>query len=136
MMEYFEVRVQTPAGAIEPARLWVAQQPPWRLVFSGAGLDREEFCGVDLFEAMTSLREQVEPREFRILCAGARRDVFPSGMSRSMGGGRQAYVLKPGRPAARSTLVDIFTPATAEEVGTVSEQRRFFERWQASFTEK
>ena len=65
--------------------------------------------------------------------AGARPDVTPLGMSRSMSGGRKAYIAHLGRPADRRTeMVDIFDPAEASEVGTTHQQRAYFQAWTAS----
>jgi hypothetical protein len=74
------------------------------------------FTELDLYKAMQSLREHLEAKGYQLLCAGARPDVMPSAMSRSMGGGRQAYVLRPGKQATE--LVDIFDYAEPAVVGT------------------
>lgn len=51
--------------------------------------------------------------------------VPPSGMSRSMGRGRKANVMRLGEPADEAGLVDIFDPAEATQVGTVDERIKF-----------
>jgi hypothetical protein len=63
----------------------------------------------DLFEALADLRQSLEEQGIRLFCNGARTDVWPSGMSRSMSGGRKAYVLRLGTHAR--DLVDIFDGA-------------------------
>ena len=50
-------------------------------------------------------------------------------MSREMSGGRKVYLFKPGRQALREDLIDVFDPATYDEVGTVAEQRSNYEAW-------
>src|SRR5208282_5060184 len=50
------------------------------------------FRATDAYKAMQALREYLEAKGCQLLCAGARPDVFPSAMSRDMGGGRLAYV--------------------------------------------
>ena len=57
-----------------------------------------------------------------LLCAGARPDIFPSGMSRGMGDGRKAYITRLGQPALRTGLVDIFDDAELDAVRTIEEQ--------------
>jgi hypothetical protein len=87
------------------------------------------FEASDIFEALVAVRRSFEERGCRLLCAGARPDVWPSGMGRSMARGRKAYVTRLGSPAKLEALVDIFDPATTELVGTVEEQRAFHEKW-------
>jgi hypothetical protein len=41
-------------------RLEVARQSPWRLVFSGVELDRNEFAQRDPFSALMLLRRELE----------------------------------------------------------------------------
>jgi hypothetical protein len=84
----------------------------------------------DLYKAMQTLRQYLEARGHQLLCAGARRDVVPSGMSVCMGGGRQAYVIRVGKQATE--LVDIFDYAEPALVGTVQQQRDYVEAWLAS----
>lgn len=92
------------------------------------------FVGGDLFDAMIALREELETVGGKLLCAGARRDVWPSGMSRSMGSARKAYVLELGKPGV--ILVDIFEPAEPANIGTVKEQSDFRQRWVAAWLER
>jgi hypothetical protein len=89
------------------------------------------FRETDLYNAMQALRQYLEAKGYQLLCAGARPDVVPSGMSRSMGGGRQAYVIRPGKQATE--LVDIFDYAEPALVGTVQQQREYVEAWWASW---
>lgn len=83
----------------------------------------------DFFECLAQVRLQLEPEGARILCQGARRDVWPSGMARDMGAGLRAYVLVPGRKANFSDLVDIFDPADPALICTVAEQSQFSRDW-------
>src|SRR5689334_20485335 len=75
----------------------------------------------DLFEALVDIRIEYESFGCKILCQGARPNVEASGMFRSMGGGRKAFVLTPGTPARMDQLVDIFDYASPEEVGSVAD---------------
>src|ERR1700722_4465885 len=88
------------------------------------------FRETDLYKAMQALREYLEAKGCQLLCAGARPDVAPSGMSRSMGDGRKAYVLHLGKQATE--LVDIFDYAEPALVGTVQLQREHVRAWWVS----
>ena len=79
----------------------IATEPPLRvrLDFPDGHLDHAE--GPDLFEALQAVRRRLEDAGMLLCCQGARADVFPSGMSRQMGGGRRAY-----RHRARATIDD------------------------------
>lgn len=85
--------------------------------------------GEDLFDALCELRLKLEQHGLLLRCAGTDLDVYPSGMSRAMGGGRKAYRLTMGKPATRVDMVDIFDASTAQRGSTVSEQKAFFEQW-------
>jgi hypothetical protein len=80
------------------------------------------------FKALIELRRELSKVGLVPLCAGARRDVFPSGMSRSMGGGRKAYVTKPGLRPNSKDLVDIFDE-DHDNIAGVDEQAAFHREW-------
>ncbi len=128
MSEKKSIKVQLRDGSIQEAEVEFTA-PPWRLRLSGLSLPVLDFSGNDLFEAQIALRLALEKIEARLLCAGARPDVFPSGMSRDMGGGRKAYITRMGARSSRADLVDIFDCAAPETVGSVEEQRAFHEKW-------
>jgi hypothetical protein len=52
--------------------------------------------GPDMFEALVRLRRQLEPDGLMVAVQGSRRDTYPSGMARDMGGGLQVYLMRPG----------------------------------------
>jgi hypothetical protein len=85
--------------------------------------------GNDAFSTLQELRRELERDGVLIRCAGARRDVWASGMQRDMGGGLFAYVLGLPRPADRPPSVDIFEPTSAVQAATVAEQEAFFRKW-------
>lgn len=85
--------------------------------------------GYDLFDCLFKLREFLENKKLFILCQGSARNVYPSGMARSMSSGLKAYLLKLGKKPSREDIVDIFDAALAEDVGLISEQNDFFEKW-------
>ncbi|WP_434362360.1 hypothetical protein NF212_19020 [Parasalinivibrio latis] len=99
-------------------------------------LDRDgqkrEFTGEDLFKSLKLLRVYFEGLNVKLLCNGSRIDVCPSGMSRSMGRGRKAYLLQLGSQARMENLVDIFDYTPIDTVGTVVEQEQHFDRWAKS----
>src|SRR5438309_1168607 len=64
--------------------------------------------GADHFDALCRVREALEPLGMHLLCYGASRNVFPSGMGRDMGDGRKAYRMRMGQPATLADLVSIF----------------------------
>lgn len=66
---------------------------------------------------------------WRQLVKGAARNVWASGMSRSMGGGIKAYKLEKGIAASLDRMVNIFEAADEAEVGTFAEQQAFFWHW-------
>ena len=89
--------------------------------------------GPDLFEALASVRRDLEAHGVLLACNGSRRDVFPSPMLRQASGGRFAYELTIPRSAARPKAVDIFAPAPKSAVlATVDDQRAWYEQWRDS----
>jgi len=88
------------------------------------------FSETDLYKAMQALREYLEARRCQLLRAGTRPEVVPSAMSRSMGGGRQACVVRLGSQATE--WVDTFDYAEPALVGTVQQQQEYVEAWCAS----
>jgi hypothetical protein len=124
MNEVRTIRARHSDGSVEDCSLEI---DGWELIFSGGGMRLQRFADRDLFEAFLSLRKTLEEKGIQLLCAGARPEAFPSGMSRDMGGGRKAYITKIGSPA--SALVDIFEDAEAGMVGTVSQQLSFHQQW-------
>ncbi|HEX9515312.1 MAG TPA: hypothetical protein VF940_03955, partial [Streptosporangiaceae bacterium] len=86
-----------------------------------------------------NLRLELESAGVRLCVAGARTDVYPSGMSRESGLAQVAYILYRHRFIWRMPIlrrygrrlkpVDIFSSTPCNLVGSVSEQRAYFERW-------
>lgn len=84
-----------------------------------------------MFEALVRLRRQLEPDGLIVAVQGARRDTYPSGMARDMGGGMQVYVMRPGLGARLEDLVKTLDDAPPDQMATVDEQRAFAEAWRA-----
>ncbi len=96
---------------------------------SSIAVEGREYVADNLFDALLLLRERLESNNVKILCTGSRYDVYPSRMSIQMSNGRKAYQLTLGKQAEENDVVDIFTPASVEQIGTVADQRAFYKRW-------
>jgi hypothetical protein len=83
----------------------------------------------DMFEALVRLRRQLEPDGLAVAVQGARRDTYPSGMARDMGGGMGVYVMRAGLPARLEDLVNTLDDAPSDQIATVDEQRAFADAW-------
>ena len=81
------------------------------------------------FDALTLIREEIEPEGQRLVCYGCSKEVFPSPMARSMGSGEKAYRLRIGCPAKREDLVSIFDSGSDVNPATFSEQEQFYHEW-------
>lgn len=97
----------------------------WAVSIESSEFDPIEVEARDAFEALCLVREQLEPHGWRIGVAGARADVWPSGMARDQGGGLRAYRLT---SQGVEGLVDTFEPVDPATVTTVVEQRAETER--------
>ena len=82
-----------------------------------------------MFEALLRLRRQLEPEGIMIAVQGCRRDAFPSGMARDMGGGEAIYVMRPGQAASPDDVVDTLADAAVDQLATIDEQRAYWEAW-------
>ena len=123
------VRMKTPSGDVQDIRGSVSTEDRgYALDLEIPNLGPRRTVGPDQFECLLRIRAELEPLGFHFLVNGARRNVWPSGMAREMGGGKQAYVLVLGQPG-RPELVDIFEPADESQIALVQEQRDFFQTW-------
>ena len=86
------------------------------------------------FRAMIKIRANLELENKYLICYGASEDVYPSGMSVSMGTGRLAYRCKLGMPALRTDIVDIFNTDDYCVPATIQVQKRFNEKWLKSIS--
>jgi hypothetical protein len=96
--------------------------------------NRKQFhaSGPDFFEALLGIRRQLEPAGLLVAIYGGSRNVWPSGMSRSMGLGLQAYKMAKGKQALMRDLVDIFATGADVEPVTIAAQEQFRDEWFAS----
>jgi hypothetical protein len=83
----------------------------------------------DFFDALVSIRRQLQRDDLIPYCYGASLNVFPSGMARDMARGLAAYKLTPGKHASRADLVGIFDEGTDVVPADVDAQEQFFRDW-------
>jgi len=89
----------------------------------GAGLRSKGKRG-DFFDALEEARLPFEQAGFRLLCYGASLNVFPSGMARDWGLGKEAYQLEKD-----TGTKEIFMTGKDVIPATVKEQRLFYLNW-------
>jgi len=120
-----------PGGRIELAEFILEYDPPpVRLTLRrwGGTITR---TARDFFDALREIRLELEKENILVHCYGGSRNVFPTGMQRTAGLGKQAYRLEGGRP--RELVVSIFDTGPDMDSCTVREQREFYESWCASW---
>src|ERR1700733_16300281 len=93
MSETIFIKAKLPDGEIRDLQLTVSLDSPWTLEYRDADGRVHCYKERDLFEALREMRKGLESTGVQLLCAGARTDVWPSGMSRSMEGGSQSSTL-------------------------------------------
>lgn len=86
----------------------------------------------DFFEALCLIRIELEKEHLIPFCYGASLNVYPSRMSREMGGGLSAYKFQMGRNASKEDLVGIFDQGADIIPASVSKQKEYFDEWIAS----
>lgn len=95
------------------------------------GVERYTATAMDMFETLVRLRRQLEPDGWMVAVQGSRRDAYPSGMARDMGGGERIYVLRAGRAATSNDLVDTLADAAQDQLATIAEQEAYRDEWHA-----
>lgn len=98
-----------------------------RLSFSGRNIEARSNIG--FFDALLDIRKELEKIGLLIICYGASRNVYPSGMSRSMGSGEKAYKLTFGKQALNKDIVKIFDDGPDVDPATIEEQEAYFDKW-------
>jgi hypothetical protein len=122
MSERRQLKIVGPDG-VHTVEATVATEPPWTLALRMPEGKVATAEAPDLFAALMTIRQQLENAGVLVCCQGARPDVYPSGMSSQMSGGRLAYHLHAGRRSTADDLVDILDPADCSNVVTVQQQR-------------
>lgn len=106
-----------------------------RICWARLSCNLQEFVarGEDYFSAFAAVRRQLEPLNIRVLCYGACRNVYPSGLLRDMAAGLKAYKLSLGQKPDQSDIVGIFDQGPEMDIASVDDQRRFYDQWLNSF---
>jgi hypothetical protein len=119
-------------GQLRPVALHVTQSLETDRASIDAELDdgsRVAAEGVEVWHALLNLRQNLEARGIRLGIVGALPEVWPSGMSAQMSGGRKAYRrVVDGSPV----IVDVLESIDPRQVVTVAEQRSMLDAWMAS----
>jgi hypothetical protein len=127
--EKFEVKLRTKSGDhMSAVFVYDDHTDPPTLILRYAGKEITA-CEDDFFAALCTIRKQLESVELQPLCYGASRNVFPSRMSRDMGGGLKAYQLKRGNHAQMKDLVFIFDSGPDIDPASVAEQEAYYNQW-------
>jgi hypothetical protein len=115
-------------GLIHEVRIswWQTEDWQWVVVVNSPDLGAVERRANDAFEALCLVREELEPRGWRLGVAGAQADVWPSGMARDQGGGLSAYRL--GGVSVQE-VVFTFSPVDPGTVTSLAEQRAEADRY-------
>jgi hypothetical protein len=129
-------RSRTTVGVLNPDRSKGEAQVEWwsdgvacivNVTFDGVGFHGSSS---DFFAALGEARRQLERTGHRLLCYGASRNVWPSGMSRDMGRGLKAYQVTLGQRGG--VLRGIFANGPDVVPSTVEEQAGFSQQWFSS----
>lgn len=88
--------------------------------------------GPDFFEALRGIRRTLEQEGIFPLVYGASKNVWPSGMARSMSAGLSAYRMTKGKQALTEDLVKILESGPDVEPSTIAEQEQYKNEWFAS----
>lgn len=127
--EQYKIVLRGPSGEMIDALVMINDEPDGahlRLVY---GEERISAVAEDVFDAFGLIRCTLWERQILPLCYGASRNVFPSPMSRSMGGGVKAYRLSLGKQAKMEDLVLIFDGGPDVEAVHPREQEELYRRW-------
>lgn len=127
-----DIWVLTPDGSRENAKVtWysvVRETCCVEIEFSDDVYSAE---GRDFFEALQRSRLGLEATRHRLLCWGASRNVWPSGMGRDMGRGLMAYESELG--ISGGALRGIFECDVRVVPSSVAQQIAWNEEWRGSF---
>lgn len=127
--ETVTIQIAQQVDRVELCEIILTKGYPVKLEVHAKLLGSLTFTSDDLFEALIALRLRLELDGYVLLCNAARKDAYPSRISREMGGGRKVYLHKLGMQGRREDLVDTLGVAAYEQVGTVAEQRAFYDAW-------
>jgi hypothetical protein len=122
------LKIQNREGEVFDAEVkYHGSKREWILEFISPITKKLSFNEGDVFECLTQLRLELAKYGCKPLCAGARIDVYPSGMARDMGNGLSAEVSssEPMNEHERLQYVDIFDYAEPDLIASVEEQLNY-----------
>jgi len=136
----YEIPVRVPDGSLVRGNVVGTESPQgYNLEFEWLDKQPDDvtptigaFAQDDYFEAFLTVRRHLEDDGCELLCKGSAVNVWPSGMSRAMGGGIKAYELSLGKEASTSCLVDIFEADPEVEYSQILQQEKHFQQWLSS----
>jgi hypothetical protein len=124
------LKIQDDKGLIIDAQVeyFSPSWPNWTLEFTSPITEKLSFTEGDVFECLTQLRLELAKYGCKPLCAGARLDVYPSGMARDMGSGLSAQVMseEPTTKWEDVQHVHIFDYTEPDLIASVQEQFNYF----------
>jgi hypothetical protein len=124
------LKIQDDRGSILDAQVeyFSTSWRVWILEFTSPVTEKLSFMEGDVFECLTQLRLELAKSGYKPLCAGARLDVYPSGMARDMGNGLSAQVMstEPTTEWKDVQHVHIFDYAEPDSIASVEEQFNYF----------
>uniref|UniRef100_UPI0036702A91 hypothetical protein n=1 Tax=Microcoleus anatoxicus TaxID=2705319 RepID=UPI0036702A91 len=126
------IKISEGSNHLSECTLSYQNTQPCVIDFHNSELEHHHFEGRDVFDCLCQLRVFLEKKGWNILCNGSRIDAYPSPMSRDMGGGMKLYHLILGKRPQRGDLLRIFDRAEPDQIGTIEEQRAYYEKWRAS----
>ena len=84
--------------------------------------------GDSIFDSIVELRKKLESKDIYLLCNASVVNIYPSPMQKDFGG-TKAYKLQMGKQAVLADVVDIFDYNSELKIGSVEEQKKFYENW-------
>jgi hypothetical protein len=126
------IKIQNEKGLMFDAEIEYYPVSPlinkWAFEFTSPITKKLFFIDGDVFKCFSQLRLELAKHDLKVLCAGARIDVYPSGMSANMGGGVVAQVLSidPTSEGEDVQLVNIFDYTEPDLIVSVEEQFNYF----------
>ncbi len=90
--------------------------------------------GDNIFDSIVELRKKLESKDIYLLCNASVVNIYPSPMQKDFGG-TKAYKLQMGKQAVLADVVDIFDYNSELKIGSVEEQKKFYENWLKSLVE-
>lgn len=129
--DLYHVTAYHPEHGIHPVTLAVSEAGDGYLISCQLPMSDNPLSGRadDCFAALQIIRRAAEEQNWKICCRGARRNVRPSAMSRSMGGGIMAYILEMGQPGRMDSTVEIFDADAPESYSSVADQEAYAKAW-------